>query len=72
MRAADEHCTVGVSDLNGRNARRIDYFFLLGFGDLLENRVAFNPLIDPEQPTVSDHAGVFSKLTLPEPIPADE
>ena len=64
-RAADEHCTVGVSDLNGPNARRIDYIFARGFGDVLANRVAFNPLIDPEQPTVSDHAGVFSSIALP-------
>ncbi|MDH3662482.1 MAG: endonuclease/exonuclease/phosphatase family protein [Alphaproteobacteria bacterium] len=64
-RAADEHCTVGVSDLNGPNARRIDYIFARGFGEVLANRVAFNPLIDSEQPTVSDHAGVFSSIALP-------
>ena len=64
-RAADEHCTVGVSDLNGPNARRIDYIFARGFGDVLANRVAFNPLIDPTQPTVSDHAGVFTSIALP-------
>ena len=64
-RAPDEHCTVGVSDLNGPNARRIDYLFARGFGDVLSSRVAFNPLVDPEQPTVSDHAGVFSSIALP-------
>ena len=64
-RAADEHCTVGVSDLNGSNARRIDYIFARGFGDVLGNRVAFNPDVDPAQPTVSDHAGVFTSIALP-------
>jgi maltose 6'-phosphate phosphatase len=33
--------------------------------DVRESRVVFNPLVDPSQPTVSDHAGVFVSIELP-------
>lgn len=59
---ADEHCTVGVSDLNGSTSRRIDYLFGKGLGDVMNGAVVFNPLIDPAEPTVSDHAGVFVEM----------
>lgn len=65
-RAADEHCTVGVSDLDGNNSRRIDYVFVRGLGGAVrESRVVFNPAIQPGEPTVSDHAGVFISVELP-------
>ena len=62
---ADEHCTVGVSELNGANSRRKDYIFARGFADVLLSKVVFNPSINPDEPTVSDHAGVFVRLGLP-------
>ena len=61
---ADEHCTVGVSSLNGSKARRIDYIFSKGFGEVIEGRVIFNTTITGD-PTVSDHAAVFTILNLP-------
>jgi maltose 6'-phosphate phosphatase len=61
---ADDHCTVGVSNLNGNNARRIDYIFSKGFGEVIEGRVVFNTTITGD-PTVSDHAAVFTMLNLP-------
>jgi len=61
----DEHCTVGVSELNGAKSRRKDYIFARGFAEVLLSKVVFNPLINPEEPTVSDHAGVFVRLGLP-------
>jgi maltose 6'-phosphate phosphatase len=61
----DEHCTVGVSELNGPKSRRKDYVFSRGFADVLLSRVVFNTLVNPEEPTVSDHAGVFVRLGLP-------
>jgi maltose 6'-phosphate phosphatase len=61
----DEHCTVGVSELNGGKSRRKDYIFSYGFADVLLSKVVFNSLINPEEPTVSDHAGVFVRLGLP-------
>jgi maltose 6'-phosphate phosphatase len=60
-----KHCTVSVSKLDGNNARRIDYVFERGFAGILESRVVFNTLADPAQPTVSDHAGVMVRLSLP-------
>jgi maltose 6'-phosphate phosphatase len=64
--AADTHCTVGVSSLDeGDSARRIDYIFANGVAGVRESRVVFNTLVDPSQPTVSDHAGVFVSLALP-------
>ena len=76
----DEHCTVGVSALNGSNARRIDYAFA-GKGDFASvsfGEVVFNPgpgpegdpIIDPDpddgpEQTVSDHAGVWVGFELP-------
>ena len=62
---ADEHCTVGVSELNGPKSRRKGYIFARGFADVLLSKVVFNTLINPEEPTVSDHAGVFVRLGLP-------
>jgi maltose 6'-phosphate phosphatase len=59
------HCTVSVSELDGNNARRIDYVFERGFAGTLESRVVFNTLVDPTQPTVSDHAAVAVRLSLP-------
>jgi maltose 6'-phosphate phosphatase len=61
---ADEHCTLGVSNLNGNNARRIDYIFSKGFGEVIEGRVIFNTTIAGD-PTVSDHAAVFTILSFP-------
>jgi maltose 6'-phosphate phosphatase len=60
-----EHCTVSVSELDDNNARRIDYVFERGFAGTLESRMVFNTLVDPTQPTVSDHAGVAVRLNLP-------
>ena len=63
---ADIHCTVGVSTLDeGDTARRIDYIFVKMVKGVRESRVVFNALIDPNQPTVSDHAGVFISVALP-------
>ena len=61
----DEHCTVGVSELNGSKSRRKDYIFARGFADVRVSKVVFNTLINPEQPTASDHAGVFVRLGFP-------
>ncbi len=62
---ADEHCTVGVSELDGPNARRIDYIFTKSPSTIRDARVVFNTLVNSDQPTVSDHAGVFISLDLP-------
>jgi maltose 6'-phosphate phosphatase len=62
---ADEHCTVGVSDLNGNNARRIDYIFARDFGPPVQSQVVFNPdAPNGVPPTVSDHAAVVVHLRL--------
>ncbi len=65
----DEHCTVGVSLLNGSKARRIDYLFASRrrFSGVSGGEVVFNPLgvRDPEIPTVSDHAAVLVRVNLP-------
>ena len=61
----DEHCTVGVSELNGPESRRKDYIFTRDFANVLLSKVVFNTLINPQEPTVSDHAGVFVRLGLP-------
>ena len=62
----DEHCTFGASVLSeGSNARRIDYIFTENFGPMLFAEVVFNPLIDPGEPTVSDHSGVLVRVALP-------
>lgn len=67
---ADEHCTVGVSDLNGSNARRIDYIFERDFGPPDQSQVVFNPNApNGVPPTVSDHAAVVVHLLLPLPKP---
>lgn len=61
----DIHCTVGVSILDGGDTpRRIDYIFVNKVKGVRESRVVFNTLIDPNQPTVSDHAGVFVSVNL--------
>jgi maltose 6'-phosphate phosphatase len=63
---ADQHCTVGVSDLNGSNARRIDYIYARGFGPCLHSQVVFNPNApNGVAPTVSDHAAAAVTLKLP-------
>ena len=63
---ADEHCTVGVSDLDGSNARRIDYIFARNFGSSIRSQVVFNPNApNGVPPTVSDHAAVVVYLNLP-------
>ena len=63
---ADIHCTVGVSTLDvGDTPRRVDYIFVNKVKDVRESRVVFNTLVDPNQPTVSDHAGVFVSIGLP-------
>ena len=62
----DEHCTVGVSDLSGSNARRKDYIFARGFGPPVQGQVVFNPNApNGVPPTVSDHAAVVVDLRLP-------
>jgi hypothetical protein len=76
----DEHCTVGVSALDGSNARRIDYVFAgdSNFTSVIFGEVVFNPgpgsegapIIDPDpddgpEQTVSDHAGVWVGFELP-------
>lgn len=76
----DEHCTVGVSALDGSNARRIDYVFAgdSNFASVIFGEVVFNPgpgsegapVIDPDpddgpELTVSDHAGVWVGFELP-------
>ena len=60
---ADVHCTVGVSELNGKNARRIDYIFS-NLDTIETSKVVFNTLVEPGQPTVSDHAGVFVRFNI--------
>jgi maltose 6'-phosphate phosphatase len=62
---ADEHCTVGVSKLNGHNARRIDYIFAKSTAKIRAARVVFNELVNNDKLSVSDHAGVFISLELP-------
>jgi maltose 6'-phosphate phosphatase len=62
---ADEHCTVGVSELDGPNARRVDYIFTRKPSSIQDARIIFNTLVRDDEPTVSDHAGVFTSLSLP-------
>lgn len=62
---ADNHCTVGVSKMNGHNARRVDYIYTKSPATIRAARVVFNSLVNEEEPTVSDHAGVFISLDLP-------
>lgn len=62
---ADEHCTVGVSELDGPNARRIDYIFVRRPSAIRDAKVVFNTLVNDSEPTVSDHAGVFTSMNLP-------
>lgn len=62
---ADEHCTVGVSELDGPNARRVDYIFTKSPATIRAAKVVFNTLVNDDEPTVSDHAGVFISLDLP-------
>ena len=61
---ADEHCTVGVSELDGTNARRVDYIFTKAPSNIHDARVVFNTLVKNGEPTVSDHAGVFISLEI--------
>ena len=62
---ADEHCTVGVSELDGPNARRKDYIFTRRPSIIRAAKVVFNTLVNDSEPTVSDHAGVFTSVNLP-------
>jgi maltose 6'-phosphate phosphatase len=62
---ADEHCTTGVSELNGSNARRKDYIFTRQPSPIRDAKVVFNTLVNDSEPTVSDHAGVFTSINLP-------
>jgi maltose 6'-phosphate phosphatase len=63
---ADTHCTVGVSSLDvGDSGRRVDYIFVNDVDAVRESGVVFNTLVDPSQPTVSNHAGVFVSVELP-------
>ena len=62
---ADKHCTVGVSKLNGPNARRVDYIYTKSPATIRAARVVFNTLVNEQEPTVSDHAGVFISVDLP-------
>lgn len=72
--SADKHCTDGVSPIQGliglqtgaglSSPKRIDYLFLRGVDKVLTSRVVFNPLVNPFEPAVSDHSGVFAKITL--------
>jgi len=62
---ADEHCTVGVSELNGPNARRIDYIFTRRPSAIRDAKVVFNTLVNDSEPTVSDHGGVLTSMHLP-------
>ena len=61
----DEHCTYGVTPLSDPDIGRIDYVFTRNFGPVPSGMVLFNPLIDPAEPTVSDHAGVLVRVELP-------
>jgi maltose 6'-phosphate phosphatase len=62
----DAHCTVEVSTLDaGGSARRVDYIFMNQAKTVRESRVVFNTVVDPSQPSVSDHAGVFISVALP-------
>jgi endonuclease/exonuclease/phosphatase family metal-dependent hydrolase len=77
---ADIHCTEGVSPLQGiitsqtggnvSTPQRIDYLFLGRAGSVTSSKVVFNPgtaatgPINPSQPAVSDHSGVFAQITL--------
>ena len=65
-KAADEHCTVGVSTFDGSNARRIDYIFVRSLGPVVEGQVIFNSEVEGGiGPSVSDHAGVLVRVNLP-------
>jgi maltose 6'-phosphate phosphatase len=77
---ADIHCTDGVSPLRGviggatdaafSRPARLDYLFVRGPGSVKSSRVVFNPgnratgPIDPAEPAVSDHSGVFAEILL--------
>ena len=56
---------IGVSKLNGHNARRVDYIYTKRPATTRAARVVFNTLVNEGEPTVSDHAGVFISLDLP-------
>jgi maltose 6'-phosphate phosphatase len=76
----DIHCTDGVSPIQGiitsqtggnvSTPKRIDYLFLGGADSIRSSKVVFNPgnattgPINPTEPAVSDHSGVFAQITL--------
>lgn len=77
---ADIHCTDGVSPMQGlidqktgaafSRPMRIDYLFLRGGDSVRLSQVVFNPgntatgPINPAEPAVSDHSGVFAEIML--------
>jgi maltose 6'-phosphate phosphatase len=77
---ADIHCTDGVSPLRGvigaatgaafSRPARLDYLFVRGPAVVKTSMVVFNPgnrvtgPIDPSQPAVSDHSGVYAEILL--------
>jgi maltose 6'-phosphate phosphatase len=77
---ADIHCTIGTSPVEGLidsrtgaalpKPQRIDYLFMSGTDPVTTSRVVFNPgngatgPINPTEPAVSDHSGVFVQITL--------
>jgi maltose 6'-phosphate phosphatase len=61
----DEHCTKGVTQLDDKNGRRVDYIFTKNPAAISAARVVFNEIVNQQEPTVSDHAGVFIRLDLP-------
>ena len=61
----DEHCTKGVTKHDKKNGRRIDYIFTKRPAAIEAARVVFNEMVNHDEPSVSDHAGVFIRLKLP-------
>jgi maltose 6'-phosphate phosphatase len=77
---ADVHCTIGTTPVQGLfdsrtgaalpKPQRIDYLFMSGTDTVTTSSVVFNPgngatgPINPTEPSVSDHSGVFAQITL--------
>ncbi|MGD9046121.1 MAG: hypothetical protein PVG06_20595 [Desulfobacterales bacterium] len=60
----DEHCTKGVTRIDDKNGRRVDYIFIKSPPGIKSAKVVFNSVVSHTEPTVSDHAGVFIRLNL--------
>jgi len=62
----DEHCTKGVTRIDDKNGRRVDYIFIKSPDSIkyADAEVVFNSIINDEEPTVSDHAGILILLNL--------